>query len=247
MEVAATTVGTRGPETPAQNQQRLEAAKQALIAAKELGANVLVLPGGFFKTYDSQSRKNIADALKNEAKKLGIAVVFGIDEESIESSNVGAKAKKQQSSTGWSLLPMYAYAWSPIDYIEDPWQQRSIFAVKRQEPLISAYKQVRPIKIGEETLAVLLCGEIFNQHIQDALRNHKPRPKVVADLGHEGRWYRIWQGMKKLGLASMCSIHVQSRNAAKPLFRPKEGYMSVRGWDKEIDGPPRIEVKLLEF
>ena len=252
MKIAATTVGTKGPETPAQNQQRLEAARQALMAAKELDADVLVLPGGYFKTYDHRSRDDIAKSLMNEAMKLGLAVVFGIDVDSTEPSNSGTKGKKQQSSTQWSLFPMYVYAWSPTDNKELCWQQRSIFAIKRQEPLINAYDEFRPVKIGAETLAVLSCGEIFNEHIRDALRNHKPKPKVVADSGHKGRGFRVHDGMEPLaegeqGIASMCSLHVQGHNAKKRYCIPGKGYDSTDCTDKTVNGPPRIEIKLLEF
>jgi len=252
MKIAATTVGTQGPESPTQNTQRLEAAKQVLIAANELGADVLVLPGGYFTSDDYQSRQRIANSLANEAKRLGIAVVFGVDEESTGPSNSGVKGKKQQSSTGLSLYPMYAYVWSPTDNKKHWWQQRSIVAVKRQKPLINAYAEVRLVKIGAETLAVLLCGEIFNQHIRDALRNCKSRPNVVADLGHRGAGFKIFLGMEPLGegeqgIASMCSIHVQGRNAKKRYCTPSMGYMSTNCSDRIVKGPPRIEIKLLDF
>ena len=252
MKIAATTVGTQGPETPAQNQQRLIAAKQALIAAKELDADVLVLPGGFFVTYDHRSSDDTAKSLINEARKLGLAIVFGIDVDSTEPSNSGTKGKKQQSRTQSSLFPMYVYSWSPTDNKELCWQQRSIFAIGRQEPLINAYDEFRPVKIGAETLAVLLCGEIFNQHIRDALRNHEPKPKVVADIGHRGAGFKIHWGMAALGegekgLASICSLHVQGRNAMKRYYIPGKGYMSTRNSDITVMGPPRIQIKMLEF
>ena len=252
MKVVATTVGSKGPESQVHNQERLDAAKQALIKAKQMLADVLVLPGGFFTSNDYQSRKHIANSLINESKKSDIAVVFGVDEKSIESSNVGVKGKKQQRSTGLSLYPMYAYAWSPTDNKKHWWQQRSIVAVKRQKPLINAYDEVRLVKIGTETLAVLLCGEIFNQHIRDALRNCKSRPNIVADLGHIGAGFEIHLGMEPLGegkqgIASMCSLHVQGQNAKKRYCTPSRGYMSTNISDRIVNGPPRIEIKLLDF
>lgn len=252
MKVVATTVGSKGPESQVHNQERLDAAKQALIEAKAMGTDVLVLPGGFFTSNDSQSRKHIANSLINAAKKAEIAVVFGVDEESTETSNVGVKEKRHKGNTGWSLFPMYAYASSPNDSKVHCWQQRSIFAVNRRSVLINAYKEVRLLKIGMETLGVLLCGEIFNQHIQDALKNHEPRPKVIADLVHVGAKFKVHLGMKGLGegergLASMCSLHVQSQNDKKRYYVPREGYLSTNEWDRIVDGPPRIEMKLLEF
>lgn len=252
MKIAATTVGTRGPETPAQNQRRLEAAKQALIAAEELVADVLVLPGGFFKTYDSHSRQDIANALKNEAKKVGIAVVFGVDEESIGPGNFGKKGKKQQGTTGWWPDPMYGYAWSPNEKVNHCWRQRSTSSTDQWLVEDKMCKEVRLLMIDNEALGVLICGEIFNQRIRDALRKHEPRPKVIADLGHIGAKFRVHWGMEALGegehgLASMCSLHVQDQNAKKRYYITGQGYMSTNHSDKKIVGPPRIEIKLLKF
>lgn len=252
MKIAATTVGTKEPETPAQNQQRLEAAKKALRKSKDLGADVLVLPGGFFKTYDSQSGRRIADSLINEAERLGIAITFGVDVDNIESKRLGAKAKMPKQTTEWWPDHMYGYAWSPTEKMIHYWRQRSTNGDNQWLVDDKRCEEVRLLMIDSEALGVLMCGEIFNDRIRDALREHKPRPKVVADLGHEGRWYRVHHGMEALGegvlgIASMCSLHVQGQNAKKRYCTPSRGYMSTNISDRIVYGPPRIEIKLLKF
>jgi len=253
MKIAATTVGTQGPETPAQNQQRLEAAKHALIKAKAIEADVLVLPGGFFTSGDSQSREHIANSLISEAKRSDMAVVFGVDEIGPGSSQVGAKGKWRKQTTGWwPETPMYGYAWSPTEKATHCWRQRSTNRTDQWLVDDKRCKEVRLLMIGDEALGVLMCGEIFNERIRDALRKHEPRPKVVADLGHEGRWYRVHHGMEALaegeqGIASMCSLHVQGQNAKKRYCTPSRGYMSTNVSDRIVYGPPRIEIKLWEF
>lgn len=256
MKIAATTVGTKGPETPAQNQQRLEAAKQALIKSKDLGADVLVLPGGFFNTYDSQSGRRIANSLINEAERLGIAITFGVDVDNIESKRRGENAKSKskitKQTTEWWPDHMYGYAWSPTEEMIHYWRQRSTNSDNQRYVDDKRCEEVRLLMIDDEALGVLMCGEIFNERIREALRKHKPRPKVVADLGHEGRWYRVHHGMEALagdeqGIASMCSLHVQGQNAKKRYCTPSRGYMSTNVSDRIVYGPPRIEIKLLDF
>lgn len=256
MKIAATTVGSQGPETPTQNQQRLEAAKQALIKSKDLGADVLVLPGGFFTCDDSQSGRRIANSLINEAERLGIAITFGVDVGNIESNQLGARAKSKskipKQTTEWWPDPMYGYAWSPTEKVTHCWRQRSTNNDNQWCVDDKRCKEVRLLIIGDEALGVLMCGEIFNQRIRDALRNHEPRPKVVADLGHIGDKFRVHWGMKGLGegeqgIASMCSLHVQSPKAKIRYYIPKRGYISTECSDRIVDGPPRIKIKLLEF
>ena len=251
MKIAATTVGTQCPEDSVYNSPRMQAAKQALEKSKKRAAHVLVLPGGYFTADDYQSGQRIANSLVSEAKRLGIAVVFGVDEynaDSVEARlRTKTKAKVQKQTAEWWPDPMYGYAWSPTDNEIHCWRQRSTNSTDQLYVDDKRCKEVRLLMVNNDALSVLICGEIFNESIRNAIRNCEPRPKVVADLGHKGRGYRVSQGMKKLGLASMCSLHVQSRNAAKPVFRPEVGYKSVRGWDEVAEGPPRIEIKLLDF
>ncbi|HUU62411.1 MAG TPA: hypothetical protein VMX96_00585 [Dehalococcoidia bacterium] len=254
MKIAATTVGTQGPETPAENQQRLEAAKQALIAAKELGADVLVLPGGFFTCDDSQSRQRIANSLINEAERLSIAVVFGVDEENKDSTQHRSKTKVkvQKQATVWWPDPMYGYAWGPTEEMIHYGRQRSTDSDNQWLVDNRRCKEVRLLMIGDEALGVLICGEIFNQRIRDALRECKSRSNVVADLGHRGAGFRVHHGMKGLGegehgIASMCSLHVQGPDAKFRYYIPHKGYMSTECSNKVLEGTPRIKIKILDF
>ena len=105
MKVAITTVGSKGPEDEAKNDERLKAGKLAMAKAKSLGAEILALPAGFVVGNDFESRQKISDALIDEARSLELAVVFGVDDNS------------------WPQA--YGYAWSPVDKIAYIWEQRS--------------------------------------------------------------------------------------------------------------------------
>jgi len=250
MKVVATTVGSKGPESQVHNQERLDAAKQALINAKQMLADVLVLPGGFFTSHDSQSRQRIANSLISKAEEFGIAVVFGVDEEAEEPRKVKAKRKKRKGGKGGFPSPMYGYARSHTENMSYCLRQRSTNRDDQWVVSDEMCKEVRILKIGDEALGVLMCGEIFNQRIRNAIIGYSLRPKVVADVAHVGQGFRVGKAMKKLcdfGLASICSVHVKRRFAMKHCCIPKKGFVSSRDWDRVVDGPPRIELKLWEF
>ena len=246
MKVVATTVGRKGPEAESHNEERLRAGEQAVAkASTKLGADVIVLPAGFFTASSSRAGEAIATALINAAKQLNVAIIFGVDHQ--------AKNPK----TDWEilskglLLPYYGYSWSPTDEnSRHCWQQRSSTSANQWYASDERCKEPRLLRIGDETIAVLMCGEIFNQRIRSALAKHYQRPKVIADVAHIGSGFRVWQGMKPLaaqGLTSVCSVHAQCEYAMKHCYVPGKGRMSSRDWDVYIFGPPRIELKLWTF
>lgn len=244
MKLVATTVCRKGPEDERQNQERLRAGELTLEKAVKLEADLLALPTGFFTARSLRAQDAMAYNLISKAKQLGIAIVFGIDRE--------AKNPK----TDWEilikgqLLLYYGYAWSPSDNLTYCWQQRSSTSGNQKLVSDEHCKEVRLLKVSDDYIGILLCGEIFNQRIRNALANHLPRPKVVVDLAHIGAGLRIWQGMKKLaelGLASICSVHTQHEYATKHCYTPEKGRRSTSVPDDYICGPPRIELKLWTF
>ncbi len=243
MKVAITTVGSKGPEDESKNEGRLKAGKLAMAKAKSLGADILVLPGGFVVGNNFKSRQQIADVLIDEARSLERAVVFGVDDQS------------------WPQA--YGYAWSPVDKMTYSWEQRSstrhwnkrsgqpiTLTDNQWEAKRQSYDDVRLLTTEGGLVGVLLCGELFNERIRNALI--KRRPKIVVDLIHRGHGFRSTDAMKKFchyGIASACSAHVQKEGAMKRCYIPgngNDGNASTIKLDDRIEGPPRIELKLFE-
>lgn len=244
MKLAVTTVGRKGPEDEEHNIERLRAAGQALQKAAKLRAGLIVLPGGFLTAHNSRTREAVAESLISEAKQLDIAIIFGVDQ------------KVKNPNTDWEilikgfLLPYYGYAWSPSGNIIHCWQQRSSTSDNQWFVSNSHCEEARLVRVSDETLGVLMCGEIFNQRIRNALARHTPRPKVIVDVAHVGAGFRVWQGMRKLaeqGLATVCSVHAQCEYAMKYSYIPERGNISSRIPDEYVFGPPRIELKLWTF
>lgn len=245
MKLVTTTVGRRGPEGEEHNGERLGAAEQALTEAIKLGADVLVLPGGFFTAQTAQTRNSIAASLINIARPQNIAVVFGVDQ-SVKNLSADFRPEIRKGT-----LPFYVYVWSPTNEGPPyPWNQRSTNSDNQWDASEARCRAVRLLRVKDEILGVLICGEIFNQRIREALANNRPRPKVVIDVAHVGSRFRVFQGMKKLaelGLASLCSVHVQREYATKHCWVPPGRNISIRIPDSHVYGPPRIELKLWQF
>jgi len=243
MKIVTTTVGAQGPESGKMNEERLRAAKQALEKATSLG-DIIVLPAGFFTANNAQAREAIAMSLISAAKQVGIAIIFGVDQQV-----KNPRTDKEILCTGL-MLPYYRYAWTPGEVEPRYWQQRSSTSENQWYSSDERCKEVRLLKIKGETLSVLMCGEIFNQRIRQALDNFKPRPTVVVDVAHVGSGFRVWQGMKKLaelGLPSVCSVHAQCEYAVKHCYVPPGKRLSSRLRDAYVHGPPRIELKSWPF
>jgi len=65
MKVAVTNVGSKAPEPEdsTKNENRLDVGKQAMERAISLQADILVLPGGFLVSKNSESKRKLADSL----------------------------------------------------------------------------------------------------------------------------------------------------------------------------------------
>ena len=245
MRLATTTVSYEGYADEAWNGKRLSVAERAVGKAAELGAHVLVLPGGFFATRTSKARHSIATSLINIAKREKVAVIFGVNQD-VKNLSTDYRPEIKRGT-----LPFYAYVWSPTDEgPPHPWNQRSTNRENQGEAPEGLCRDVRLLKIEDETVAVLICGEIFNQRIRYALADYRPRPKVVVDVAHTGHRFRVERGMEKIaeqGLSSVCSVHVQCEFAKKRCYVAGKGHASTTTYDAWLFGPPRIELKLWTF
>jgi len=244
MKIVTTTVGCKGPDDRTHNQERFAVATRALEKASNLDGDLLALPAGLFTASNNQERESIAQSLIGTAKQVGIAVVFGVDQV-MNNLDTGISWQIQTSD-----LPLYGYAWTPLENIIHCWAQRSTNSADQRLVPSENCQERRLLKVGDEHIALLMCGEIFNQRIRQVLRDYQP--KVVVDIAHIGSGFRVFQGMKVLakgvdGLPSVCSVHVQSQNAMKYCYVPPGNCRSSRVTDGYVFGPPRIELKSWTF
>lgn len=141
----------------------------------------------------------------------------------------------------------YGYGWSPSENILHCWSQRSTNSRNQWQAPKRTCGELRLMKVRNENVAVLMCGEIFNRRIRDALVGYRPKIKIVVDVAHIGAGFRVAQGMKVLarnGLPSLCSVHAHREFAIKYYYSPPKMCLSSSIRDAYIYGPPRIELKL---
>ena len=233
MKVAVTMVGSKAPpEGETQNGNRINACNQAVDIAKSKDADIVILPCGFLNRENPKSsRQEIADALIDGAKKRNIAIIFGVDDK------IDGQA--------------YGYAWTPVENMTHCWKQRSSNRRDQWDISQQLCDEVHLLRLDCGAVGMLLCGELFNERIKDALVNKQP--KIIVDLVHGGSGFRSKRAMEKLchgGIASACSAHVQSKRSMKHCYIPGEGNdgdVSTRDFDSIIEGPPRIELKIFEI
>lgn len=241
-----TIVGTKPPKDGVKNEGHLEleAGKKAMKKAKSLGSDILVLPAGFLVSNEFKSLHEIVYLLIGEARCLDLAVVFGAD-------FIDKDEKARAYGYAWSPLESITHSWEQLSATCRDWNERPAKLTDDQwESKLKLYDDPHLLTINGGVVGVLICGELFNKRILDALV--KKKPKIVVDLIHRGSGFRSTGAMKKLchnGIASACSAHVQKGKAMKRCYIPSkgsDGNVSTRNIDCIIEGSPRIELKLFE-
>ena len=243
MKLISTTVSYEGFNQANQTETLLKIAERAIEKASKLDADILVLPAGFFMCRNSALRDENALSLIEIAKQFNIAIIFGIDQQEKNLSDDYVQEIIEER------LPFWCYAWSRNDGIKY-WNQRSTNSANQKYASDKICNDLRTITVNGEKLAILMCGEIFNRRIRDTLANNSKNIKVVADVAHKGRQFRIDGSMRILansGLSSVCSVHVQKEFAMKRCYRASGTKLSTTTYDTYVYGPPRIEMKLWTF
>ncbi|HEX8109334.1 MAG TPA: hypothetical protein VF516_16490 [Kofleriaceae bacterium] len=214
MKVAAVVVGTddeRFRRVDA-NRERMQLAERIAGFTKST-ADVILLPAGFLAAKADREVRRHAESL---AEVFGKQVLLaGVDEsDETRSASKDRRFGKSKDATGnGEGHPFWVFASRNGKLIGGPWQQRSAFsgdAVSDPAP--------RCVSVGESTIGVLICGELYNRAIADSLAEAKP--DLVVDLAHLSM-KRFTRSLHRVAEAAECPVlHVQhvalgSRTAAK--------------------------------
>ena len=248
-----TTTGSRdGYGCQSKNQDRIANAKRVIDKAKEMSADILAFPAGYLFVTDEHKVNFEANKIVKYVKDKGITVIFGVDFKS-KNDNMTQKTSKNREKVTRPCqpLPNTCYAWNNDDKKLYKWRQRS-FNSKNQRCPESYWSESRFIKHEDLNIAVLICGEIFNEQIREYLIANRHDIKIIIDLAHTGKGFRVSKTMENLGkngIASVISVHVDTKNAMKHHYSSEGKKLSVRDFDAEIvsDNGPRIEMKLWDI
>ena len=219
-------------------------AKEAIVEAKKMEADILVLPAGYLFADNNDEFDRISKEMIGYAQSVGITFMFGIDREKKDIKKDWSEHVKNQS------VPWFGIIWDDIKKESMVIRQRSISSNDQYLAPDSVCSEIIYITFNDQMIPILMCGEIFNERIKKTIMNYKEKIKIVIDMAHFGKGLRIWQPMSKFGnngIASTCSTHVDKKGAVKYFFTSKGENISSDKIDKEIGWDPQIEMKLWDI
>jgi hypothetical protein len=247
MKIAAGTVSREGyGETQEEAiNNRLEACGRVLEKASEQGVDLVCFPGGYLWASTKRRKERLAEDLVKKAKEHKIAIAVGINVESTKSKNKhGSEA--------------YVICWSPADKNKiHYWLQRSNRNKddgrdhsKAPQKQIDKYREARTCRVRNgHHVEVLICGELFNPVIREAIAERRDNIAAVIDMAHELQGFRAPGSMKILardGITSLCSGHTKGRGCVKHRYDPVENRNSEQKFDIDSECTPWVEMKIWE-
>jgi hypothetical protein len=192
------------------------------------------LPAGFLYAPDWATLTTLADEVVCRAEEARLAVAVGID------LNPAALPDSMRLGAG---LSAFTIGWS-LTSGRHLWVQRSSSSANHHRAGDAECSQHRVLEVAGGSIGVLLCGEIFNPRIRTSVL--RQGTKVVVDLGHVSRGFRVFSGMKILtrgGVDScLCSVHAGPW-AQKYCYSTGAISRSTHSFDFVIGSAPRIEVR----
>ena len=212
----------------------MAAYREVVCRLSERDVNLFVSPAGYLFASCWDELQSITEELEAEAVRRGIAVIVGID--------LSPRALTQEYSTG-ARLSAFAFSWSP-ESGRSIWVQRSSSSENHYLATGESCSEERVLTVQGRRVAIVVCGEIFNDRIRNAvLQQHVD---AAVDFGHYSQGFRVWAGMKVLTRAGLpvcfCSVH------AGPWTKKycyTVGGTSATTWRSDfiVEGSPRLEVK----
>lgn len=141
--------------------------------------DLVVLPAGYLTAATKQAVSVCVAAVGKLAKQHGVAVVFGVDLPRAK-GNGDDRARARRVATG--RIPYWGFALDKSGATLGQWRQQSIRSGDvRIAPPLNARQRL--VQIAGRSVAVMVCGEIFNARYRDQMRAENF--DVVIDIGHE--------------------------------------------------------------
>ena len=171
------------------SQRRLDVLREAIAKSHARKADLLCLPGGYFYYASSNPRTKplestepqlvrLIEAIKALVKDCQLAVAVGLD--LAEKDPNGGNERDVRDGT----LPWYALCWSPSNGRLDCWNQRSITSAHTSVCSLSRCNQARTMQVQGGQVEILMCGDIFNSRIRDAITQRHQKPLALVDMAH---------------------------------------------------------------
>ena len=201
MILLQTIASNAGFRDPSANDKRTACYRQLLSIAKECSADVLLLPGGFWTVDRYADLGPLVDQLLIAANQAEVAVIGGIDVEAPEKGKV--------SKTGPAVpFPWYGFVGgrtAAVPVKECEWRQTSSTQKNAWDVPDDQVPGIdRIVTIGNQTVAVMICGELFSERARKSVSELKP--SLVVDLGHSGMGMGLQPAMANVARQGKCAV-----------------------------------------
>lgn len=225
---------------------RLSLLKKLLEEAKRRKVDLVVLPGGYFRTRHKPENHPILPDIIDVIQTNEIAVCFGID--AAEKVINKKKLREHESKVKEGMLPWFGYVYTPSDGCLGPWQQRSAINSDAEITPIKISKEKRIFYIGEEKrrVALLMCGEVFNSKIRNHIIEYQ-NVDIVVDLVHNGhgfRFHHVPQNWPECYIFMSC--HVKTKNATKRWGKKGDYYTERKTDFSVVEKEAFIEARIIK-
>jgi hypothetical protein len=153
MKIFTTIVPPTGRGSLVENERREQSAREVIDRAHANGAQLVLFPSGLLRARREDEIEAQARDLLAHASMRGVAIVFGIDTESLAAKHAAKRVEHER-------LPFFLVAQSRDDgpYY---WRQRSTTSSNGGDAPVSTLVR-RSLLVQRTRVDVLACGEVFN-------------------------------------------------------------------------------------
>jgi hypothetical protein len=209
LRILAMSVCRKGMRESGTNPARIILAQEAIDAGRADRSSCVLFPAGYVCGVDEDEAYNAAANIVKAAKSKRIAVVVGADVTAFPRGSKRKGGKRDHADLDEQVesgtMPFYVMAWSPGGRIRW-WRQRSY----KHGRFTRDADERRVLRVGAHDVDVVICGEMFNRAIRDALAA-QPRSSALLLPVHctkELRFARALQFFaEQLEVSTVMSAH----------------------------------------
>ena len=204
MRMLQVVISRSGFRQVAGNPERLLMLDILILLAVRLRARLLLIPAGFLAARNEQEMRELVIEIGRRALAAGIAVIGGVDAAWVATK----RARTLDDAVRAGRLPFFGFAVGAVTLAPDsahPWRQVSI---DNQNAEYVTGQNIpgagRMVLIDGFSVAVLVCGELFNRRARASIG--ALRPCLVVDTGHESMGQGLIPAMRSAARAAGCPV-----------------------------------------
>jgi len=172
------------------NAARWRVLERLLRIATENEAELLVLPGGFLSTEADSGVEPLANRIRRAALAAGVVVVGGID---LVAASESRKSQRHTGTKGGATddeltargeLRYFGFV---VGGSDGPryWRQTNTSSGNAEATPVGVRPGAeRTVSLGQYSIALFICGELFSPYARDGIGSTSPH--LFVDCGHSG-------------------------------------------------------------